>query len=571
MHCEWPKFLFKFLTQLTHIPTHYPIPILAKEKKRISILNRKKKSAQHLCETCEQRTSQREEEKNQPPFLPPFNRFCLAWLHNPFKPTNTMKQDKIRSFFGRTSINKSSVRESSKRPCSNDLSFEESSKRPCPSNQSFPSVSNVNPQPTTTPITIVELKDLPRDPGVRPKITTYHPNQRDEIRRAYLLHGPCQPRGHTFLSKKIGSKERRFVVKWFDDFDWLEYSIKENKAFCLFCYVCGDMVGKQLGRDAFVSQSFDSWNKRQSLRDHMGGIDSFHHKAKENYKFLLKEKQSISATFKKQTKIEESNYKLRLGASIWCCNFLLKNGLPFRGHDESSDSLNRGLFLELLSFLRDHNEGIRNVTLENAPQNNQVTCPRTQKQIVECFSTKIVVDICKESGKDVFSLLVDESSDVSKKEQMAIILRYVDNCGVVKERFIGVVHVKDTSSLTLKAAIDDVFTPHYVHCFAHQLQLVIVGVAKKHDGVDDFFEQLSLVVNVVSGSCKRQDMLRESQRERVQLSIANGELATGRGLNQESSLIRAGDTRRGSHFKTIISLMNLFPEVRHVLVYVEEE
>ncbi|XP_052622278.1 uncharacterized protein LOC111898095 [Lactuca sativa] len=333
------------------------------------------------------------------------------------------------------------------------------------------------------------------------------------------------------------------------------------------------MVGKQHGRDAFVSQ----------------------------------EKQSISEAFKKQTKIKESNYKLRLGASIWCCKFLLKNGLPFRGHDESSDSLNRGIFLELLSFLRDHNEGIRNVTLENAPQNNQVTCPRTQKKIFERFSTEIVLDICKEIGKDVFSLLVDEFSDVSKKEQMDIVLRYVENRGVVKERFIGVVHVKDTSSMTLKAAIDYAFThknlsmsqvigqgydgesnmqgafglkalilqynhsTHYVHCFAHQLQLVIVGVAKKHDGVANFFEKLSLVLNVVGGSCKRKDMLLENQGERVQMSIGNGELETGRGLNQESSLIRAGDIIWGSHFKTITSLMNLFAEVRHVLTYVKEK
>ncbi|CAI9286594.1 unnamed protein product [Lactuca saligna] len=83
---------------------------------------------------------------------------------------------------------------------------------------------------------------------------------------------------------------------------------------------------------------------------------------------------------------------------------------------------------------------------------------------------------------------------------------------------------------------------HHVHCFTHQLQLVIVDVAKKHDGVDDFFEQLSLVVNVVGGSCKRQNILWESQRERVQMSIGNGELETRRWLNQESSLIRAGDT-----------------------------
>jgi len=32
----------------------------------------------------------------------------------------------------------------------------------------------------------------------------------------------------------------------------------------------------------------------------------------------------------------------------------------------------------------------------------------------------------------VFCLLVDESRDVSCKEQMAVVLRYVDKCGIVK-------------------------------------------------------------------------------------------------------------------------------------------
>lgn len=43
---------------------------------------------------------------------------------------------------------------------------------------------------------------------------------------------------------------------------------------------------------------------------------------------------------------------------------------------------------------------------------------------------------------------------------------------------------------------------HYIHCFAHQLQLVIVAVAKKHEGVKDFFEYLNMVVTTVSTSCK---------------------------------------------------------------------
>ena len=112
---------------------------------------------------------------------------------------------------------------------------------------------------------------------------------------------------------------------------------------------------------------------------------------------------------------------------------------------------------------------------------------------------------------------------------------------------------------------------YYIHCFAHQLQLVVVAVAKKHDDVDEFFEQLVVVVIIVCGSCKRKDMIREMQKERVAAEIGIGETETGKRLNQKISLVRAGDTRWGSHFRTIVSLVNLFAEVVAVLKYVKEE
>jgi hypothetical protein len=43
---------------------------------------------------------------------------------------------------------------------------------------------------------------------------------------------------------------------------------------------------------------------------------------------------------------------------------------------------------------------------------------------------------------------------------------------------------------------------YYVHCFAYQLQLVIVAVAKKNDDVSDFFDMISLLLNVAEASCK---------------------------------------------------------------------
>ncbi|KAM0038019.1 putative ribonuclease H-like superfamily [Helianthus debilis subsp. tardiflorus] len=124
----------------------------------------------------------------------------------------------------------------------------------------------------------------------------------------------------------------------------------------------------------------------------------------------------------------------------------------------------------------------------------------------------------------------------------------------------------------LKALIlKDNPSAHYIHCFAHQLQLVIVAVAKKHAGVKTFYEFLSMVVTTVSASCKGKDMLREEKKARAEKEILEGEIKTGKGLNEEVSLARTGDTQWGSHHRTIISLLRLFPEVVTVLQYVKED
>ncbi|XP_052619618.1 uncharacterized protein LOC111899568 [Lactuca sativa] len=87
----------------------------------------------------------------------------------------------------------------------------------------------------------------------------------------------------------------------------------------------------------------------------------------------------------------------------------------------------------------------------------------------------------------------------------------------------------------------------------------------KHDGDEEFFEQLDLVVTVVGGSCKRKDMIQEMQKERVESEIGLGETVTGTRLNQEFSLFRAGDTRYGSQYRTItlefVFLLHLILEI----------
>ncbi|XP_076926157.1 uncharacterized protein LOC143589218 [Bidens hawaiensis] len=300
-------------------------------------------------------------------------------------------------------------------------------------------------------------------------------------------------------------------------------------------------LGLESGQnDAFLSEGLRCWNRcREKFSNHVGKINSFHNKARKKGKDLLNQAQSIPVAIDKGTDLHKKQYRIRLHASARLTKALLNGSLAFRGHDESEESLYRGNFIEFLKVFGELSEEIGKVILGNAPGNNQMTSPSIQKELCNCFAEEVLKRIFEELNDDVFSILVDESRDISKKEQMAVVLRYVDKLGFVKERFIGLVHVMETTALSLKAAIDDLFA-------RHNLSISRVR-GQGYDGASN------MSVNVVSGSCKRIDLLRESQRESLGL---NSEVETGSGKNQELSLARAGDTRWSSHEKTILRVTN---------------
>lgn len=49
--------------------------------------------------------------------------------------------------------------------------------------------------------------------------------------------------------------------------------------------------------------------------------------------------------------------------------------------------------------------------------------------------------IKEEMGNSKFAILVDECRDESKKEQMAVVLRFVNIEGLIRGRFLDLVHV----------------------------------------------------------------------------------------------------------------------------------
>jgi hypothetical protein len=173
--------------------------------------------------------------------------------------------------------------------------------------------------------------------------------------------------------------------------------------------------------------------------------------------------------------------------------------------DESVGSKNRENFLEILYLIVSYNEKVAEV-IAKAPKNTSYTSPMIQKEILHVFLTKVKDAIRNEIGDAKFCILVDEARDESMKEQIAIVLRFVDKNGFVRERSFRLIYVFDTMTLTLKKCIYSILFKHkldiqnirgqgyddasnmqggwnelqalvsndcsyayYIHCFAHRL------------------------------------------------------------------------------------------------------
>ncbi|XP_021726139.1 zinc finger MYM-type protein 1-like [Chenopodium quinoa] len=466
----------------------------------------------------------------------------------------------------------------------------------------IPPPENTNTTVDSDDTRIYDVDLLPHDPGKRIPVMEYPPNDRDAVRRGYITKKRCDPRTHNFPQRKVGGM-RRFNVTWFDKYEWLEYSVEKDAAFCFVCYLFTDKVDYSLVvNDSFIKGGFRGWNKTGRFDVHVGGIGSFHNQANEKYSMFINPKTSVAeslCTYSKEAKLQ---YKSRLTYSLKCIRFLLNQGLACRGHNESEESWNRGNFLALLTWFSENNSEVAKVVLGNAPGNNRMTSPLIQKELINCCAKETTRLLIDDIGDDYFGILADESSDVSQKEQMALCLRYVNNKGKINERFLGIVHVKDTTALSLKSAIESLLMEYslslsrvrgqgydgasnmrgeinglktlimnetkqayYIHCFAHQLQLTLVAVAKDNDDCIWLFDQLAILLNIIGVSCKRREMIREIQSQHILQALELGEIESGQGLNQEHGLGRPGDTRWGSHYKTVSNVTALYATIVKVL------
>lgn len=124
---------------------------------------------------------------------------------------------------------------------------------------------------------------------------------------------------------------------------------------------------------------------------------------------------TVSGLISKQRKQQVIDNRFYLHRVIDAVLYLSRQGLPFRGDNESDDSNNRGNFLELIDLIGSIDEKFQ-LQSDKMPDNSKYTSAEIQNELLNIAASQIRQRICEEANEACFiSVMADESKDVSRR------------------------------------------------------------------------------------------------------------------------------------------------------------
>ncbi|XP_050532818.1 zinc finger MYM-type protein 1-like [Daktulosphaira vitifoliae] len=259
---------------------------------------------------------------------------------------------------------------------------------------------------------------------------------------------PTQPILKNYPQSKFGKEWRQFRPEWFKSYPWLEYSVLDNACYCFPCR----FFSHNSDNSPFYKIGFKNWKKALDKNAGIKGHNkSCIHKTCmtkwEGYKNSKKTK-SILTTLNEAnlSLIKENRYYISVISEILL--FTACQNIAQRGDDEGSESLNRGNFLELLELCARRDARFK-AKIDILPKNAKYTHHTIQNDLFYVMSKLVLETIAKEVKEaKYFAILADETKDVSKTEQLSIMVRYYHN-NIMNERFLGYVPCNELNAKAL--------------------------------------------------------------------------------------------------------------------------
>ncbi|XP_064101731.1 zinc finger MYM-type protein 1-like [Macrobrachium nipponense] len=277
--------------------------------------------------------------------------------------------------------------------------------------------------------------------------------------RLFTNYGPCQP----VIPYPKNVEGRLFQKKWYERNSWLEYSPQKDAMFCFSCRLFLNEE-KYKGRVAWKSEGISRWRtalkkikEHASSESYMIGMVRWKGFQSQALDIALETANQEVQAARDKEKQRKREILCRL---ISITLYLARQCFPFRGDQESSISENRGNFLELVEMFGKYDSVVKlhlDVIKEKQEilKRSQVSLlsNRTQNDLIKALAISVRRVILEEIHKSkIFSILIDETSDVSHTEQVSFVVRYVHDLKI-KERFIQVFNVQSTTGEALEKEV----------------------------------------------------------------------------------------------------------------------
>ena len=276
---------------------------------------------------------------------------------------------------------------------------------------------------------------------------------------ALIPESPHQPI-LSFPLRKFGDQQRAFSASWYHKYPWLHYQEGNDNVLCFYCMVA-DKRGLPVScnkDDALSKTGFNNWKKalerfekHQNTTSHRDAVDLVV-KIPSTTKDVG---EMLSAGLASQ-KAESRKVLLTILSSI---RYLGRQGLAMRGRYKTADSSDKkggeidSNFIQLLRTWAEDNPGILK-WMDKAQ--NKFTSPDIQNEMLGIMALHILRDVSSEISGKWYTIMVDETTDLSNTEQLICCLRYVDSDLEVHEEVIGLYSLDSTSAEMITATIEDV-------------------------------------------------------------------------------------------------------------------
>lgn len=267
------------------------------------------------------------------------------------------------------------------------------------------------------------------------------------------------------------TQDRKFLPTWIKKNPWLAYSKSADGVLCKKCVLFqnSDYVGKGDHEilNNFVETPFRSWKKAsEKFKDHSNKL--YHKQCEDASDYFLNVRSGKTIDVYSQLNTVDHEQKLAnreaVKSIIETILFNAENELPLRGDNDSGPldltklQQSEGKFRRLLRFRVEAGDSALEKHLSKAKKNAMYLSPDIQTEILE-ISARIIQESLVENinASESFSVLADETMDVSSTEQISLCARYVsvDGSGkhVLKEDFLTFVPISSQCSDYVTQAI----------------------------------------------------------------------------------------------------------------------